>query len=152
MIETFNHADGRRVVAADTAEELGTVKGFVVDQGARRVEALHVSGKGDGAEVVAWDDVQAFGTDAVMVEAASALHQVSGQHATEMVRGHIAMHGSRILNTDGFEEGIVEEVYFETETGALTRVKTGSGEVVGERLRAVGSYALIVDPERMTGT
>ena len=35
-----------KVVAADTADNIGEIKGFVVDQGANRIESLHVAGRG----------------------------------------------------------------------------------------------------------
>lgn len=49
MTETFTQVQGRRVVASDTAESIGSVKGFVLDVRGRRIEAIHVGGHGKRA-------------------------------------------------------------------------------------------------------
>ena len=41
-----SRARRRSVVASDTAEDIGEVKGFVVDPSATRVDAVHVAGRG----------------------------------------------------------------------------------------------------------
>ncbi len=46
MAQTFNDAGSRAVVAADTADAIGEVKGFVVDPTASRIECIHVAGRG----------------------------------------------------------------------------------------------------------
>lgn len=147
MSATFNSAEGRPVVAADTAESLGEVKGFVVDPTASRVEAVHVSGRGRKAEVVPWTSVHSFGDDAVVAEQADSTEQVSTDYEKAAVKGKIAAVGSRVLSTAGFEIGTVEDVMFDTGTGELTGVLTEGGRIAADRLRSLGSYALVVDPE-----
>lgn len=145
MSETFNSSDGRLVVAVDTAETIGEIKGFVVDPTASRIESVHISGRGKRAEVIPWASIRSFGPDRVMADLADAAEQVSSEHETQAVKGKIVARKTRVLTTHGFELGTVEDVMFDTATGQLTGVLTTEGHLDGSRFRSLGSYALIVD-------
>ena len=147
MSETFNASDGRPVVAVDTAETIGEIKGFVVDTMATRIESVHISGRGKKAQVIPWASIRSFGADTVMADMATAVEQVSSDHETQAVKGKIVARKTRVLNTDGFELGTVEDVMFDTATGELTGASTTQGHLDGSRFRSLGSYALIVDTE-----
>lgn len=147
MSETFKNAEGRRVVSVDTAEELGEVKHLIVDRTANRIDSIHVTGKGTSAEVVRWSAVSAFGDDAVVTSEGEVAEQVTAGRDAEMTTGNITMLGSRILNTSGIEEGQVEDVVFEPKSGELLAVITANGQIEVERLRSLGSYALIVESD-----
>ncbi len=146
MSPTFNDTEGRRVVAADTAEDLGEVKGFVVDRSASRVDAVHVSGRGRKADVIAWSSISSFGDDAVIVTSAEAAERVAEDRDKAAVKGKIVLRGARVLTTGGFEIGTVEDASFDQESGEITGVRTDQGSITGDRLRSIGSYALVVDP------
>lgn len=145
MAESFNAADGRNVIAADTAETIGEVKGFVVDRTASRIESVHVAGRGRKAEVLPWSSISSFGSDAVMTEVADATERVSGEHDKLAVKGKIVARDTRVLDTNGFEQGTVDDVMFDPDSGSLTGVLTTNGHVDASRLRALGSYAMIID-------
>ena len=147
MSETFNSSDGRPVVAVDTAETLGEIKGFIIDPTATRIESVHISRRGKKAEVIPWASIHSFGSDTVMVELATAVEQVSSDHDIQAVKGNIVARKTRVLTTDGFERGTVEDVMFDTDTGELTGALTTEGHLDGSRFRSLGSYALIVDAE-----
>ncbi|MCB1026718.1 MAG: PRC-barrel domain-containing protein [Microthrixaceae bacterium] len=146
MIDTFNAADKRAVVAGDTADELGKIKAFIVDVGANRVEAVQVSGRGRKADIVPWERLR-FGGDAVIADSGDAPEQVSDDRDLDAVKGRVTMRGSRVLDTSGFELGTVEDVSFDSESGALVAVRTTDGEVDASHLCSLGSYALVVDAE-----
>ena len=55
------------------------------------------------------------------------------------------MLGTRVLTVDGREVGKVADVEFDTDTGAVVRVVTDEGPIAPGQLRALGSYALVVD-------
>lgn len=145
MTETFSGAEGRSVIASDTAEGIGEVKGFVVDPTASRVDAVHVSGRGRKAEVIPWRAIKSFGADAVMADSESTPEQVSTDRETLAVKGKVAALGSRVLTTTGFDVGTVVDVEFDTDSGALRAVRTDTDTFSGDRLRSLGSYALVVD-------
>lgn len=147
MSDTFNAADGRSIVAADNAETIGEVKGFVVDPTATMIESVHVSGRGRRAEVIPWSKIRSFGPDAVLAQHAEDPEHVAKGRDTDAVKGKIIARGSRILDTNGFERGTVEDVMFDSATGRLTGVLSTQGQLSAASLRSLGSYALIVDPE-----
>ncbi len=147
MSDTFNAAEGRSVVAADSAETIGEVKGFLIDPTATRIESVHVSGRGRRAEVIPWSKIRSFGPDAVMAEHAGDPEHVAEGRDTDAIKGKIVARGSRILDTNGFERGTVDDVMFDSETGQLTGVLSTQGHLSATSLRSLGSYALIIDPE-----
>ena len=146
MIDTFNAADKRPVVAGDTADDLGKIKGFIVDIGANRAEAVHISGRGKKADIVPWGQLR-FGGDAVIADTGDTPERVSDERDVDAVKGKLAVRGSRVLDTSGFELGTVEDVSFDSETGELVTIRATSGEVDASRLCSLGSYALVVDAE-----
>lgn len=145
-IELFTRVSGRNVVAADTAETIGSVKGFVLDRSGRNIEAIHIDGHGKRAMVLPWASVSSFGTDAVMASSGDAPATIDNNHQKSAVSGDVTMIGTRVLTTGGVDIGVVEDVEFETESGTVTRVVTGQGPLEADRLRSLGSYALVVEP------
>jgi uncharacterized protein YrrD len=142
--DSFKNAEGRNVVASDTAESIGSVKGFVLDPRGRRIEAIHAGGHGKRAVILPWPTISAFGADAVMA-AAGAGASIENDHQKAAVKGVVSMPGSRVLTVDGRQIGTVADVEFDTGSGAVVRVITDHGAVDAHRFRSLGSYALVVD-------
>lgn len=145
MTESITEALGRRVVAADTAEELGEVKAFTVDPTGRRLTAIQVGGRKRNAQVVDWDAITAFGPDAVMVAGADRVHDVGSERVDEMVRGNVEYIGATILTTDGEIIGKVSEVHFDEASGDVTGLLGESGRIAGDRIRSLGGFAAVVE-------
>ena len=145
MSSTFSAAEGRPIVAADTADDIGEIKGFVVDPGANRIESVHVTGRGRRAEVLPWSSIRSFGDDAIIAEQADAPTRVADDHEEQAVKGSVVLRGTRVLSTEGFELGTVDDVMFDPESGDITAVLTEGGRIEAARLRAIGSYALIAE-------
>lgn len=143
--DTFENVKGRRVIASDTAESIGSVKGFVMDTAGRTIESIHVDGHGKRAVILAWAKVQAFGADAVMAATGVEPATIDNDHQKAAVKGVVSMLGSRVLTVDGREIGTVDDVEFDTGSGAVVRVTTDHGPIDAQRLRSLGSYALVVD-------
>ncbi|CAN5778465.1 hypothetical protein BH24ACT5_BH24ACT5_10460 [soil metagenome] len=144
---TFNDAKGRQVVATDTAENIGSVRGFVVDPGSRAVTAIHIAGSGDDASMLAWDDVAAFGVDAVMATRADAVRAPAGESEVGVAKGESTLPGTRVLSADGHFLGTATDAGFDPATGSVTSVITDRGEFSGGALHAIGSYAIVVDSD-----
>lgn len=138
---------GRRVVAADDATEIGQIKHLVLSRDARHVDAIHVSGKKKNADLVPWDDVSSIGHDAVMVTSATSAHQPSSGTDTEFVRGNVAIMGARVLDTEGYEIATVTDLEFDGESGDIVSVTTSAGRIEPNRIRSIGTFALVVDAE-----
>ncbi len=145
-VELFSHVDGRSVVATDSAETIGSVKGFVLDQKGRNIEAIHIDGHGKRAIVLPWSAVSSFGADAVMASSSDDPATITNDHEKSAVKGDVTLISTRVLTTGGLDIGIVDDVEFETDSGAVIRVVTAHGPLEPSRFRSLGSYALVVDP------
>ena len=136
---------GQDVVAVDNAEDLGSVKHFVVSPSADRIERLHIDGRKKNAVFAEWSDLESFGADRVMVTSASSTHQAETDRDVDAAKGDIDLLGARILDTAGFEHGTVSDAQFESDTGRIVSITSSDGEVISsENVHSLGSYALVV--------
>jgi uncharacterized protein YrrD len=137
---------GHEVVGVDSAESLGSVKHFVVSRRGDRIERLHVDGRGKHADFVAWDDLDSFGGDRVMVARSSATDTSDDPRDVDAAKGNVDVLGARILDTAGFERGRVDDVSFDSDDGTIVAVHTTEGTTIeADAVRSFGSYALVVD-------
>jgi uncharacterized protein YrrD len=143
--DSFTRVSGRGVVASDTAESIGSVKGFVLDARGRQIEAIHIDGHGKKALILDWAAIKAFGADAVMATTGDDPSTIENEHQKAAVKGAVALLGARVLTVDGREIGPVTDVEFDTISGAVVGVVTAQGLIDPDRLRSLGSYALVVD-------
>ena len=145
MSQSFRAAEGRKVIAKTTAEEIGKVKSFVVDTTASRVTALQIGGRGGSAELVDWANVNAFGDDAVIVEGAD-VARAPDDREKEAVKGDIRARGTKVLTTAGYDVGKVHDVMFDGASGEIVGMMVGKKTLVpADRMRSLGSYALVID-------
>lgn len=143
---TMKHMEGHAVVAIDTAEEIGSVKHFVVSADGRRIERLHIDGRKKKALFTEWSDLESFGADRVMVTAADSTAGSDDDRDLDVAKGNIELLGSRVLDTDGFEHGEVTDATFDAGSGAIVSILTdGDDTIASGRIRSFGSYALVVD-------
>ncbi len=138
----FKGAIGHPVVDGESAESVGEVGGFVLDRSATKVEAVRI-GHGRHARFVPWDDVEAFGDDAAIVKAPA---DGGDEERREQLAGRPDPLASRVLSTSGFELGEVGDVEFDEGSGDVITVEAGAGSIDVERVRSLGSFALVVDP------
>jgi len=138
----FSESVGRKVVSTSTAETVGKVHGFVVDPATRTVTALQLKKSGDG-DTLRWSDITGFGTDAVMIADAD-LITPAGQDVRALTGKEHDVVGKRVLSSGGEELGRVDDVEFDPDSGVVTALVLGDGQVEGSRLVGVGPYAAIV--------
>jgi len=143
-MNTFGDAQGIPVLSKATAEEIGEVKHFVVENG--RVHALHVEG-GKHGRLVGWRDV-AFGDDAIVVENADVLRDANDDREARAMRGELVLMGKRVLSDVGDELGDLSDVTFEPDDGTIISMLVNGDVIDGERLVGVGSYAVVVRANR----
>lgn len=138
--------EGHDVIALDSAEDIGEVKHFVVSQDASHIERLHIDGRRNKALFAEWADLESFGDDKVIVKHADAAAQSDDGRDLQAAKGTIEILDARVLDTAGFEHGTVDDVNFESDTGAIVSITSSDGEVTSaEHIRSLGSYALIID-------
>lgn len=145
QLEMMTKALGRRVISSDDARTLGAVKTMVLDQTGRHIESLHIAGRARRAELLAWSDVAGFGPDAVIAAPGAVPHPVVDEQQADMVRGRITVLGGKVLGIDGFERGIVNEVAFETASGAVHSIVVDGVGVPAAAIRSLGHYCWVVE-------
>jgi sporulation protein YlmC with PRC-barrel domain len=134
---------GLRVISKATAEELGTVERMVIDPQASHIVGIHVTGR-KLSKLVGWESVT-VGPDAVILESEEQLHQPADEREHAAVKGQFDLIGKLVLSDRGNSCGPAHDVDFDPVTGAIESIETDQGTVEGERLRVVGSYAVIVE-------
>ena len=139
----FSEARGRKVVSTSTAETVGKIDDYVVDQASHAVVALTLKKSGSG-DTLRWSAMTAFGTDAVTVVGAEVITPADDEIAALKGKGHRLV-GGRVLSSLGDEMGKVADVEFDPETGIITALHLDDQQVEGVRLIGVGSYAVVVE-------
>lgn len=142
MTESFRSSTGRKVVSRATAQQLGAVSHLVLADDCRRVAAV-VLGKGKKASVVDWSRLT-FGADAVMVDDEAALRRPADRREEAAADGRVELLGRRVLTETGNELGVVEDVTFDSLTGAVGVVDVGPRKVSADAILGAGSYAVVV--------
>lgn len=137
---------GRKVVALDDAEDIGSLEAVVPDRAGRHIERIQIGGRKRSPELVDWGQIASVGTDAIMVRSSDAAHESRDDEPDDLyVRGDIKIIGARVLDTDGFEGGEVTDLHFDSETGEITAAMTDGGQIPADRIRSLGTYALVID-------
>jgi uncharacterized protein YrrD len=134
---------GTRVMSRASAQKMGKVERVLLGVPPRRVVALQVGRD----QLVDWRDVSGVGTDAVVVESEERVRQATDAREERAMAGDFDWKGKRVLSDHGNELGTVTEVELDEATGAIEAVLTTEGRVAAERLRALGSYCLVVRHE-----
>ncbi len=138
----ITEATGRKVVSTSTAETVGQISDFVIDPQSHTVVAVTLK-RADRGDTVLWSDISAFGADAVTVTGAETITEANDAVAALSGNGRRLL-GKRVLNTIGEDLGPVTDVDFDPRTGAVTAIVLANGDVAGDRLIGIGSYAAIV--------
>lgn len=143
----FSQARKHDVVNTATATTVARVDGFVVLPGPARVALLRLGKvRGVGA-LLAWDDIQGFGPDAVTVAGKWAMRPARNALERRAEDKDLEILGKRVLTEHGTGLGAVTDVDFDPETGTVITVITDTENIAGDRLIGLGGYAVIVrDP------
>jgi sporulation protein YlmC with PRC-barrel domain len=139
----FTRTRGLPVITAEEAVTLGTVDDLTIDVRTRSVACLRLAGAPRNRAVVGWSAVEAVGHDAVIVHA-----RVADDSVPDDTPEHRGAVGSRVLTEHGVEHGTVRDVAFDPVSGKILTLYTALGDIPGERLIGLGSYAVVVRAER----
>ena len=141
----FSKANRHKVVSSSNAATVAKVSGFVVDPVTRSVVAVRLK-KAEKGEFLRWNDLVAFGADAVTVTDDSVIGDGGPDVSALAGKAHRVL-GKRVLTSGGDELGKVDDVDFDPATGTIRSLVLGKGstaEVAGDRLIGIGSYAVVV--------
>ncbi|MGH3828398.1 MAG: PRC-barrel domain-containing protein [Pseudonocardiaceae bacterium] len=141
----FSQAHKHDVVNTATANRVARVDSFVVLPGPARVALLRL-GKvhGAGGTLLAWEDLQGFGPDAVTVASDAVIRPARDALERRAEDNDLEIMGKRVLTERGMELGPVTDVDFDPETGAVTSLITKTETIAGQRLVGLGGYAVVV--------
>ncbi|MDQ4102794.1 MAG: PRC-barrel domain-containing protein [Actinomycetota bacterium] len=140
----FSQARKRDVVNTATATRVARVDGFVVLPGPTRVALLRLGKVSGAGTLLSWDDVQGFGPDAVTVATDAVIRPARDAIEQRAEDNDLDILGKRVLSEHGTELGMVTDVDFDPETGAVTTLITKSETIDGQRMIGLGGYAVVV--------
>jgi uncharacterized protein YrrD len=141
----LSEASGTKVMSKASAQKIGKLERVIVDVPPRRVVALQIGRD----ELVDWEAVSGVGSDAVVVESEDRVRTAADAREERALAGDFDWKGKRVLSDHGNQMGTVTEVEFDETTGAIELVETTEGRLAANRVRAIGTYCLVVrhDPE-----
>jgi uncharacterized protein YrrD len=140
----FSQARKRDVVNTATATRVARVDGFVVLPGPTRVALLRLGKVSGAGTLLSWDDVQGFGPDAVTVATDAVIRPARDALEQRAEDNDLDILGKRVLSEHGTELGMITDVDFDPETGAVTTLITKSETIDGQRMIGLGGYAVVV--------
>ena len=140
----FSQARKRDVVSTATATRVARVDGFVVLPGPTRVALLRLGKVSGAGTLLSWDDVQGFGPDAVTVATDAVIRPARDALEQRAEDNDLDILGKRVLSEHGTELGMITDVDFDPETGAVTTWITKSETIDGQRMIGLGGYAVVV--------
>lgn len=140
----FSQARKHDVVSTATATRVARVAGFVVRPGPARVALLRLGKVSGAATLLAWDDLQGFGPDAVTVATDAALRPARDELEQRAEDNELDILGKRVLTERGSALGAITDVDFDPETGAVITLITTTETIAGDRLIGLGGYAVVV--------
>jgi sporulation protein YlmC with PRC-barrel domain len=144
----LTEATGLRVISKATAEQLGSVQHLVVDPAASRFVGLHVKGR-RLSKLLDWD-VVVIGPDAAILEGEEHLREPSEGREAQAVDGVQDLLGKLTLSDRGNSCGSLRDVEFDPGTGQIVSIITDQGSIEGQRLAAIGSFAVIIESSEGT--
>ncbi len=139
----LSEAEGRKVISTATAEPIGHLSDLVIDFARAQVAALSLTKTPGSGHLLMWNDVTAFGIDAITTGGADRLRQPEAELADLADKKHL-VHRKRVLTTQGLQVGTVRDVDFDPQTGKILALLLEDRPVTGDRLLGSGSYAVVV--------
>lgn len=123
---------GLPVLTEADAEPLGTVADLLVSAHDGRVIGLLLTGGGalSGHRIYPYEEVRAIGNGAVLVGSPSALLTTRRSGAVrQMLNRHTDLVGKRLIDENGDDLGIIGDLEFDPETGAIAGYQVSGGFV-----------------------
>lgn len=141
----FSQARKHDVVNTTTATRVARVDSFIVLPSPARVVLLRLGKvRSAGGTLLAWEDLQGFGPDAVTVASDAVIRPARDGMERRAEGNELEIMGKRVLTERGMELGPVTDVDFDQDTGEITSLITKTETIAGQRLIGLGSYAVVV--------
>jgi uncharacterized protein YrrD len=125
-----NEIIGKPVVSYQSGRKIDTVKDLIFDQNSNRLLGFLISEGGwfSDRKVLLLQDVLAIGSDAVIVTSADNVFPAKRvPEIAKILEYNNVLKGTRILTTDGRNLGMMVDLYFDNETGAVQGYEVSGG-------------------------
>ena len=140
----LSEVKGRRVMARDNAQVVGTIRRLHLDVETSRIVGVELEGALDRDTIVEWPAVLAVGDDALMIENASDRREPLDEVEQAFVAGDFDLPGKLVMHDSGDVLGRLEDLAFDERTGRVTELYVPGHVIPIDRMVALGSYALII--------
>lgn len=140
----LSQVKGRRVIARDNAQVVGSVRRIHVDAATSRVVGLELEGTLDRATIVEWPAVVAIEQDALLIDNAGDRREPLEATEQGFVGGQLDLEGKLVLRDSGEALGRLEDIAYDEKSGRVIELVVPGQLIPIERIVALGSYALII--------
>jgi sporulation protein YlmC with PRC-barrel domain len=140
----LSQVKGRRVIARDNAQVVGSVRRVHVDAATSRVVGIELEGTLDRDTIVEWPAVVAIEQDTLLIENAGDRREPLDATEQAFVAGQLDLEGKLVLHDSGEALGRLEDVVYDERSGRVTELVVPGQLIPIERIVALGSYALII--------
>ncbi|MCL5290150.1 MAG: PRC-barrel domain-containing protein [Bacillota bacterium] len=126
---------GMPVISLAEGQQMGTVKGLVVDPVQQKVAALIIEQKGWFSEqkFVPYGKVRSVGADAITIDQGAVVEKGTGlPDILKLFKDKVAIIGCKIIMENGSNLGEVDEYFVEETTGSIVGL-----EVIGNLLNSI---------------
>lgn len=148
------------VISLEEGQQIGIVKGLVVDPAERKVAALIIEQKGWFKEqrFIPYNRINSVGSDAITIEKSSGIERAAGlPEIAKLLREKVVTIGAKILTDNGTVLGYVDEYYVDLSTGTIAGLEFSGNRIDSlikgrafidiNYVRTLGSEVIIVSSE-----
>jgi len=140
----LSQVKGRRVIARDNAQVVGSVRRIHVDAATSRVVGIELEGTLDRDTIVEWPAVVAVEQDALLIDNAGDRRAPLDATEHAFVGGQFDLEGKLVLHDSGEALGRLEDLGYDEKSGRVIELVVPGQLIPIERIVALGSYALII--------
>jgi uncharacterized protein YrrD len=140
----LSQVKGRRVIARDNAQVVGSVRRVHVDAATSRVIGIELEGTLDRDTIVEWPAVVAIEQDALLIDNAGDRRAPLDATEQAFVTGQLEIEGKLVLDDGGEALGRLEDITYDEKSGRVVELVMPGQLIPIERIVALGSYALII--------
>ncbi|MCL6610440.1 MAG: PRC-barrel domain-containing protein [Peptococcaceae bacterium] len=123
---------GMPVISLEEGQQVGTIKGLVINPALKNVAALIIEQKGWFREqkFIPFSKVHKIGDDAVTVDRITRAEKgVSLPEILRLIKERVTVLGSRLVTESGTVLGVVDEYYVDLQTGDIVGLEFSGGTV-----------------------
>lgn len=140
----LSEVKGRRVIARDNAQVVGTIRRLHLDVRTSRIVGVELEGAIDRDTIVEWPAVVAVGDDALMIENASDRRAPLDEVEQAFVAGELDLPGKLVMDDTGDALGPLQDLAYDEKTGRVSELFVPGHVIPVDGMVALGSYGLII--------